>query len=192
MRGIECRAVIESELYRTVARSRREGLIEWAIKSSTHIVDLAPNRHDRLTPVGLEKLFSRLCLEADRSLLSTKNVHLRSSHDRLRMIAFPEKLDVNPHLHAFADLSPWSAHLQKGSLASLLAGTWYQVTEGSGTIRVFDDFDRGAAFYRTKEALRRDHDYFHSWDYHPGDKLQRRPSAVCLQRRPAVRKPRTH
>jgi hypothetical protein len=57
---------------------------------------------------------------------------------------------------------------------------------------VFDKFDRGAALYRTKEALRRDHDYFHSWDYHRADKLRRRSSAVCLQRKPAVRKPRTH
>jgi hypothetical protein len=32
----------------------------------------------------------------------------------------------------------------------------------------------------------------HSWDYHRGDKLKRRPSAVSLQRKPAVRKPRTH
>ena len=192
MCGIECRVVIESEPYRTVARSRREGLIEWAIESSTHIVDLAPNRHDTLTLAGLEKLFRRLCLETDRSLLGTKNVHLRCSHDRLRMIAFPEKLDVNPHLHAFADFSPWSARLQQVPLDHLLGSVWYRLTEGSGTIRLFDDFDRGAALYRTKEALRRDHDYLHSWDYHRGDKLKRRPSAVSLQRKPAVRKPRTH
>jgi len=53
----------------------------------------------------LKSLFGRLCLEADRYMLGVKHVHLRNSHDRLRMVAFPEKLDTNPHLHGFANFS---------------------------------------------------------------------------------------
>jgi hypothetical protein len=192
MRGVKSRAVTQLESHWTNARSRREGLIEWVLEGSTHILDLAPNRHDTLTKIGLEKLFSRLLIELDRELLGTRNVHLRSSHERLRVIAFPEKLEVNPHLHAFADFSPWRPQLQQSALEALLTRTWYRLTEGSGTMRMFAEFDRGAAVYRTKEALGRSHDYFHSWDYHRGDKLQRQSSAACPQRRPAVRKSRTH
>lgn len=176
------------------AKARRNGLVEWAVSDFTHAIDLAPNRFDTLTPAGLEQLFSRLCLGVDRYLLGSKHAHLRSSRDRLRMIAFPEKLDVNPHLHGFADFSRahWGDSLQQLPWEWKLEQIWREITEGSGTVRITANFDRGAAVYRTKEALRRDHDYFHSWDFHRSDKIATQPRSVCGQRRPAVRHHRTH
>jgi hypothetical protein len=171
----------------------RYGLVEWSTAPEfTHALHLAPNRHD-ISFHRLTCMFSRFCLEADRYLLGTKHVHLRNSHDRLHMIAMPEKLDTNPHLHGFADFSeakwadrvqlPWEHKLER---------IWYAVTEGSGTLRIAADPDRGAALYATKEAFRSHHQYLLSWDFHCSDKLVKRPSAVCLQRTAAARKARTH
>lgn len=160
--------------------SRRNGLIEWIESDASHALHLAPNRHD-MSFSSLKGLFGRLCLEADRYMLGVKHVHLRSSHDRLRMVAFPEKLDTNPHLHAFANFSeaqwgdrihlPWEDHLQR---------VWRNITDGSGTIVIQHNIDRGAAIYATKEAFRRDHKYLHSWFFHRNDKLQKRPNAASL------------
>jgi hypothetical protein len=175
------------------AVSRRRGLVEWAMTSSTHSIDLAPNRHDTITPLILERMLSRFCLGIDHYVLQCKHVHFRNSHDRLRMIAFPEKLDTNPHLHCFADLSdeylgerryfPWERKFED---------IWRSVAGASATLAIDADPDKGKAWYSTKEAYRRDHYYLHSWDFHRSDKLAKRPSAVCLQRRAATRKPRTH
>lgn len=174
--------------------ARRRGLVEWAISDSTHAVDLAPNRHDSLGLTGLERMFGQFCLEVDRYLLGVKHVHLRSSHDRLLMIAFPEKLDVNPHLHGFANfsLAHWGNRIDQLPWEWKLGEIWRCVSGGSGTIDIVADPDAGKVWYSTKEAFRRDHDYLHSWDFHRPDKLTRRPSAVCLQRKPAIRRPRTH
>jgi hypothetical protein len=109
------------------------------------------------------------------------------------MIAFPEKLDTNPHLHCFADLSdeylgnrsnlPWEKKLED---------IWRSVAGTSATLAIDADPDQGKAWYSTKEAYRRDHEYLHSWDFHRSDKLVKRPSAVCIQRTPARRKVRIH
>jgi len=171
---------------------RRDGIVRWIMSDYTHALDLAPNRHD-ISFHRLTCMFRRFCLETDRYMLGTKHVHLRNSHDRLHMIAMPEKLDTNPHLHGFADFSelkwgdrlklPWEHKLER---------IWYEVTEGSGTLRIAAQPDCGAALYATKEAFRADHEYLLSWDFHPADKLGKRASPICLQRTPARRKPRTH
>jgi len=98
------------------------------------------------------------------------------------MIAMPEKLGINPHLHGVANFSaifwgdsvtlPWEWKLDQ---------IWREVTRGSGTTLIEADPDRGSALYKTKEAFRRDHDYLHSWDFHRDDKLRKRPNATCLQ-----------
>jgi hypothetical protein len=168
-------------------------LVEWSTSPEfTHALHLAPNRHD-ISFHRLTCMFSRFCLEADRYMLGTKHVHLRNSRDRLHMIAMPEKLDTNPHLHGFADFSEasWGDAL-KLPWEWKLDGIWYEVTQGSGSLRIAPDPDRGAALYATKEALRSGHQYLLSWDFHRGDKLAERPSAVCHQRSAAVRKVRTH
>lgn len=173
--------------------SRRRGLVEWAMTSSTHSIDLAPNRHDAITPLILQRMLAGFCLGIDQYVLQCKHVHLRNSHDRLRLIAFPEKLDTNPHLHCFADLSgaylgerrmfPWERKFED---------IWRSVAGQSASLAIDANPDDGKAWYSTKEAYRRDHYYLHSWDFHRSDKLVKRPSAACLQRTPARRKPRTH
>jgi hypothetical protein len=172
----------------------RYGLVGWSTSPEfTHALHLAPNRHD-ISFHKLTLLFSRFCLEVDRYMLGTKHVHLRNSHDRLHMIAMPEKLETNPHLHGFADFSEaqWGDRLTLLPWEWKLDRIWHRVTEGSGTLRIAPDPDRGAALYATKEAFRSDHQYLLSWDFHRSDKLVKRPSAVCLQRTAAVRKARTH
>jgi hypothetical protein len=161
---------------------------------ATHAIDLAPNRHDDIGVNQLTRMFGLLCLGFDRRMLGAKHVHRRNSHDRLFMIAMPEKLAVNPHLHGFADLSEaqWGSRLQQVPWEWTIEQVWREVTKGSGTVSITADFDRGAAVYATKEALRLDHDYLLSWDFHPSDKLVKRPPAVRGQRTAAVRKVRTH
>lgn len=98
----------------------RYGLVEWSTSPEfTHALHLAPNRHD-ISFHNLTRLFSRFCLEVDRYMLGTKHVHLRNSHDRLHMIAMPEKLETNPHLHGFADFS----EAQWGDRLTLLPWEW--------------------------------------------------------------------
>jgi hypothetical protein len=186
--------MIECRTHAISAKARRNGLVEWAISDSTHALDLAPNRIDSLTLAGLERMFRLFCLEVDRYLLGVKHVHLRSSHDRLRMIAFPEKLDVNPHLHGFANFSAahWGDRIDRLPWEWKLGQIWNSVSGGSGTIHIAADPDAGKAWYSTKEALRRDHDYLHSWDFHRADKIVARPSGTPLQRRAATRRSRTH
>lgn len=173
--------------------ARRRGLVEWAMTSSTHSLDLAPNRHDSITPLILERMLAGLCLRFDRYVLQCNHVHLRNSHERLRMIAFPEKLDTNPHLHCFADFSEdYLGERRKLAWEQKLSDIWRTVAGDSATMVIQAEPDAGKAWYSTKEAYRRDHYYLHSWDFHREDKLVKRPSAACLQRKPAVRKPRTH
>ena len=161
--------------------ARRGGLVDWlTYPEFTHAVHLAPNRHELPMP-RLKRMFGRFCLEVDRYMLGTKHVHFRSSHDRLNMLMMPEKRDTNLHLHGVANFSadfwgkrldlPWEWKLQH---------IWREVTEGSGTICIQADPDRGAAIYATKEAFRRDHESLHSWDFHRDDKLRKRPNATSL------------
>ncbi len=162
--------------------------------TATHAIDLAPNRHDDIDERTLTEMFRRATFRLDSYMLGCKHVHLRNSHDRLRIMALPEKLSTNPHLHCFADLSEaqWGDQLRQLPWEWKLEQIWQEVTGGSGTIHITTDFDRGAAVYRTKEALRHEHDYLHSWDFHRDDKLKERRCAPRHQRRAAVRKCRTH
>ena len=172
-------SLIISPMSRT---ARRSGLVEWlTYPEFTHAVHLAPNRHDLPNP-RLKRIFGRFCLEVDRYMLGAKHVHFRSSHDRLNMLVMSEKLGTNPHLHGVANFSVdfWGQSL-KLPLEWKLEQIWLEVTEGSGTIRIQADPDRGAAIYATKEAFRRDHEYLHSWDFHRDDKLGKRPNAITLQ-----------
>ena len=173
--------------------ARRRGLVEWAMTSSTHAVDLAPNRQDSITPFILERMFAGFCLRVDRYVLQCKHVHLRNSHERLRMIAFPEKLDTNPHLHCFADLSDeYLGDRRNFAWERKLEDIWRSVAGDSATLVIDADPDQGKAWYSTKEAYRRDHYYLHSWDFHRDDKLRKRPSAVSLQRTATSRKAVIH
>jgi hypothetical protein len=173
--------------------ARRRGLVAWAMTSSTHAVDLAPNRQDTITPLILEGMFKRFCLGIDRYVLQCKHVHFRNSHDRLRIVAFPEKLDTNPHLHCFADFSEeYLGERSKLPWEQKLDDIWRSVAGSSATIAIDADPDAGKAWYSTKEAYRRDHYYLHSWDFHREDKLRKRPSAVCLQQPVTSRKAVSH
>lgn len=173
--------------------AQRRGLVRWAMTSSTHSVDLAPNRLDSITPLILKDMFKRFCFGVDRYVLQCRHVNLRNSHDRLRMIAFPEKLDTNPHLHCFADLSEdYLGERRNLDWEQKLSDIWRSVAGESATMVIGADPDEGKAWYSTKEAYRRDHYFLHSWDFHREDKLRKRPSAVSLQRTAVVRKPRTH
>ena len=159
----------------------------------THMVTLTVDRNDPVSFHMLTKLFKTFSYEVDRDVLDVKNPHLRSSSDRFEMIAMPEKLDTNPHLHGAANFStefmkerlngPWQAELRD---------IWRRVNRGSGSAHFIEGLDRGLLYYITKEVPRNGHEYLHSWDFHREDKLVKRPSAACLQRRRAVRKPRTH
>ena len=146
---------------------RREGLVEWMNRPEyTHAITLTPNRPD-ITDAMLRSMLGRFCLETDQCMIGVRNVRMRYSYERLNLLAMPEKLGVNPHLHCVADFSrrfwqnrldrPWEAELPK---------IWRRCTRGAGEMVIEPRHGEGFAWYSTKEALRRDHDFFHSWDFH--------------------------
>lgn len=173
--------------------ARRHGLVGWATTGFTHSVDLAPNLADSINAIILANMFKGFCFRLDRRALQCKHVHLRNSHERLRMLAFPEKLDTNPHLHCFADFSEaYLGEWLSPAWERILSDIWRSVAGSSATVVVKEQVDHGKAWYATKEALRRDHYVLHSWDFHRNDKVEKRPSATIIQRVPARRRARTH
>jgi hypothetical protein len=159
----------------------------------THMVTLTVDRNDPVSFHLLTKLFKTFGYEIDRYALGVKEPRHRPSSERFEMIAMPEKLDTNPHLHGAANFSAaFMGDRLNGPWQSDFRNIWRRVNRGSGNAHFIEGLDRGLLHYMTKEALRRDHDYLHSWDFHREDKLVKRPSAVSRQRRPAVRRPRTH
>ena len=160
---------------------RRESLADWMNHPDfTHAIHLAPNQAS-LSFHKMRDMFGRFCFQMDRYLLGVKHVHFRNSHGRLQMIAMPEKLGLNPHLHGVANFSPayWGESLTL-PWEWKLNEVWREVTRGSGSTVIQANPDRGAALYATKEAYRRDHEYLHSWDFHRDDKLRKRPHATSL------------
>jgi hypothetical protein len=151
---------------------RREALIEWMSRPEyTHAITLAPNR-ENLSLDLLRKLLGGFCYEIDKLMLGSREVHRRYSWERLALIAMPEKLDTNPHLHCVANFSRthWHHQLDKPWEAALTP-IWRRVTRGSGELKIELNNGRKVAQYITKEALRRDHDYFLSQDFHPDNRI---------------------
>lgn len=154
-----------SPMSRTI---RREALIEWMSQPEfTHAITLAPNR-DNISLDLLRRMLRGFCYEVDQFMLGAREVQNRYSWERLALIAMPEKLDTNPHLHCVANFSRthWQNRLDKPWEEELL-NIWRRVTRGSGELKIELNSDRQVAQYFTKEALRRDHDYFLSQDFHP-------------------------
>ena len=157
---------------RHVALQRREALIEWMSRPEyTHAITLAPNR-ENLTQEQLRRLLGAFCCEVDKFMLGVREVHRRYSWERLELIAMPEKLETNPHLHCVANFSRthWHQNLDK-PWAAALSPIWRRVTRGSGELQIELNSGRRVAQYITKEALRRDHDYFLSQDFHPDRRI---------------------
>jgi hypothetical protein len=161
---------------------RRDGLVDWmGDEMFTHAITLAPNRPNISFDL-LRRMFSSFCYEVDRYVLDINHPYLRNSHDRLQMIVMPEKLGVNPHLHGVANLSASFMGDRLNERWELrFDNIWRSVSGEAGGTDVIAAFDRGLLRYFAKEALRSDHEYLHSWDFHRGDKLRRRPDATTLQ-----------
>lgn len=158
-----------SPMSRTI---RRESLIEWMSRPEyTHALTLAPNR-DNLSPHLLRSMLGAFCLEVDKFMLGVREVHRRYSWERLALIAMPEKLDTNPHLHCVANFSRthWQHGLDK-PWENELSPIWRRVTRGSGELVIEPNTGRRIAEYITKEALRHDHDYYLSQDFHPDRRI---------------------
>ena len=137
----------------------------------THAITLAPNR-ENISADLLRRIFGRFCMEVDQFMIGVGEVRNRYSSERLQMIAMPEKLGINPHLHCVANFSRmfWQHRLDKPWETELLR-IWKCCTYGAGEIFIGPNKGTGPAFYATKEAFRRGHDFFHSWDFHPDARL---------------------
>jgi hypothetical protein len=151
---------------------RREALVEWMSRPEyTHAITLMPNRGDISFDL-LRRMFGRFCREVDQYMLGVRNVQMHYSVERLNMIMLPEKLDVNPHLHGVADFSRcfWQFRLDK-PWEDELPAIWKGCTRSAGEMKIERRKGAGFGWYSTKEALRRDHDFCHSWDFHPNTRL---------------------
>lgn len=163
------------------ATVRREAYVEWMCSPEfTHAVTLAPNR-DISTDL-LRRMFGRFCIEVDQYMIGIRNVRTRYSSERLNMIAMPEKLGVNPHLHGVANFSRdfWQHRLNKRWEIELPL-IWKRSSRGAGEMVLEPIQGSGFAWYSTKEALRRDHDFFHSWDFHSNDRLVDRQLKATIE-----------
>jgi hypothetical protein len=178
----------------TSRRAIRNGFIDWmSDERFTHMVTLTVDRNDPVSFHLLTKLFKTFSYEIDRYVLGVKEPRLRQSFDRFEMIAMPEKLDTNPHLHGAANFSTeFMKERLNGPWQADVTNIWRRVSRGSGDAHFIEGLDRGLLYYITKEVPRNGHEYLHSWDFHRDDKLVKRPSAIRLQRTPATRRPRTH
>ena len=151
---------------------RRQALVGWMSRPEyTHAITLMPNREDISVDL-LRRMFGRFCHEVDQYMLGVCNVQMRFSAERMNMIMLPEKLDLNPHLHGVADFSRcfWQFRLDK-PWENELPAVWERCTRGAGEMKIEPLKDAGFGQYSTKEALRRDHDFFHSWDFHSNARL---------------------
>ena len=151
---------------------RREALIEWLCQPKfTHAITLAPNRGN-ISHDMLRRFLGCFCCEIDKFMLGVRDVPRRHSWERLELIAMPEKLETNPHLHCVANFSRmhWQHNLDK-PWEDALTTIWRRVTRGSGEIKIELNSGRKVAQYITKEALGRDHDYFLSQDFHPDHRI---------------------
>lgn len=146
---------------------RREGLIEWISRPEyTHIIHLLPNRD--ISEDLLKRMFGTFSFKIDQLMFGAREVQWRSSSERFAMIAMPEKLDTNPHLHGVANFSRlhWQHRLDKPWMQELPV-IWNAVTRGAGELLIEPNNGRRAAEYLTKEAFRTGHEYFLSQDFHP-------------------------
>lgn len=161
---------------------RRQALVEWQSRPEfTHAITLTPNR-ENVSADLLKRMFGRFCIEVDQYMIGVREVRRRYSSERLNMIAMPEKLEVNPHLHGVANFSrcfwqhrldkPWEAELPK---------IWKRCSHSAGEMLIEPNTGSGFAWYSTKEAFRRDHDFFHSWDFHSDTRLADRRLNAALQ-----------
>jgi hypothetical protein len=150
----------------------RAEMIAWFSRPEfSHVITLAPNRKD-ITPELLRKMLGTFCGEVDKFMLRTRNPQSRYSHERLHLVAMPEKLDSNPHLHCVANFTRafWQHNLDK-PWEEELAKIWERVTRGAGSIVIDVNSSERIASYITKEMLRPDHDFYHSWDFHPAHRI---------------------
>jgi hypothetical protein len=150
----------------------RAETIEWLSRREfSHAITLAPNRKD-MEPELLRRMLGAFCCEVDKFMLDTRNPASRYSYERLRLVAMPEKLDSNPHLHCVANFTRafWQHQLDK-PWEEELPKIWKRVTRESGSIVIDVNSSERVASYITKEMLRPDHDFHFSWEFHPAHRI---------------------
>jgi hypothetical protein len=182
---------MQSELYSALSKTAvRNAHADWMDDERfTTTITLTFERHEPISFERLNRSFGSFCYEIDRYGLGIAHPRFRCSHDRFYMIAMPEKLDTNPHLHGVADFSEsFMGDRVNQNWQGAVNNIWRRITDGSGHVHFTDEFDRGMLHYITKEMMRPDHQCLLSWDYHRDDKLARRPSATCLQHGASSRK----
>src|SRR4051812_13212854 len=105
-------------------------------------------------------------------MLGVREGYRRYSWWRLAPIPLPGELVTNPHLHCVANFSRthWQYGLDK-PWENELSPIWERVTRGSGELVIEPNSGRRIAEYITKEALRHDHDYYLSQDFHPDRRI---------------------
>jgi len=157
----------------------RADTIKWLSRPEfSHAITLAPNRKDMalhrkdMEPELLRKMLGAFCCEVDKFMLQTSNPRSRYSCERLHLVAMPEKLDSNPHLHCVANFTRafWQHNLDK-PWEEELPKIWKRVTRGAGSIVIDVNSSERVASYITKEMLRPDHDFYFSWEFHPAHRI---------------------
>jgi hypothetical protein len=131
----------------------------------SHTVHLAPNRDDLRFEL-LVGVFKTFCHEVDRWKLCRRKVDNVASSERFLAIAFPEKLETNPHLHAAADFHfLLNRGLHDAEIELRVHRLWRKVTRGTGTAEVHPLSVAGLE-YIAKEVRTADHRYVLSSEFH--------------------------
>lgn len=130
-------------------REHRAAIIDWMTGGGfTHAFTL--NTERELTLARLNDIFASFCHRYDKLVLG-RNLKQADKNERLRAIAFPEKLSSNAHLHAVVDIGPAIAILGSEEQAIQLAAMcWRKATRGSGSLWPEAEPDSGWGRYITK------------------------------------------
>lgn len=148
-------------------RAVRHGLIEFMSKQTyTHALTLNTDR--QLTLPRLKSIFSTFCHNLDRAILGQQDVKGYPHQLRFNAIAFPEHLDTNAHLHAYADLRSLTIGQPDERLAAATVyRAWTKSTREAGSVDVQRLRGDGFAWYSTKAMQGTDPAYFLAADFHP-------------------------
>jgi hypothetical protein len=130
-------------------------LRSWMAKDKyTHALTLNSDRE--LSLAQIKKILSCFCKILDQRALDIRNLKLVPPDLRLRLIAFPENLTTNAHLHCFADFTAAKYCLgDETTLEAVVREAWHRANRGAGSIHLVPDPDYGWAKYITKSNFRK-------------------------------------
>lgn len=152
---------------------QREAIIKWLSQPQyTHAITLNLNKGDASLGYA-RRSFGLFCHGVDRLMTGKRRVERLPSCLRFEAVAFSEHLETNLHLHVIANFHrrSWGGRPFTANHEASVCDIWREASNGLGTCHIKPAHDAGWARYITKEWYRPNHDFIHSWDFHPNESV---------------------